>query len=90
MEMQSENVAVSKPSLGDTLKEVGRIVAGHTVIYRLREAAPQFFVELLLDEERCVLETGESFAHAAYVFELLVRGLVTPCSARFILEDLNA
>lgn len=68
--------------------EVGRIVTGRAVIYRLCQEAGVYYVELMLEEEQCRLELGDRFGEAATLYEILVKGLVTPCSAPFILEDL--
>ena len=67
--------------------EVGRIVTGRTVIYRLCLEGSVYYAELMLEEDRCRLELGSCFGEAATLYEILVKGLVTPCSAPFILED---
>ena len=71
------------------LCEVRCSVAGQTVCYRLSRAGTVYSVEVSLREECCRLELGTGLVEAAKFYEALVKGLVTPCSAPFILEDLR-
>ncbi|MBQ8357642.1 MAG: hypothetical protein IJX39_07540 [Clostridia bacterium] len=71
------------------VRESELLVAGRTVQYRLLEKAPQFFVEIACDTERCLLKAGQSFARAAHIFDLLIKGEVTPCTAEYIMDDLE-
>ena len=70
------------------LREEVRLIAHDAIRYRLLEARPQFSAQIKFKQELCLLPLGERFSDAALIFEMLVCGLVTPCSAPYVLEDL--
>ena len=79
-----------KPFRGEgVIKQDCLLIAGHTVYYRLYEQSSCFAIEICLDTERCRSHVGSSFARAAYLYELLVQGEVTPCTMQDILSDLT-
>ena len=86
--MQDQIEGLTK-EIGRVLRVESRVLAGEKIHYRLLEEVPQFFVEIRFREEVCLLPLGERFSDAALTFELFVCGLVTPCSAPYILEDLR-
>lgn len=73
-----------------TLREDHADVEGQRAVYRLCElcfAAPQYFVEVLLDEERAAAYIGEDASAAAALYTALVNGCVTPCTLLDIVRD---
>ena len=69
------------------IKEMKQLVAGLDACYRLYERETRFSIEISLGTERCRSDVGKSFSRAAYLYELLVQGEVTPCTMQDILED---
>ena len=89
--MRSESGSSSEAEVtAQVICEEHRIVAGRTVVYRLLALPPQYAMELQMGKEICRIEVGEAHPEAERIFALMVKGLVTPCSAPYIWEDLNA
>ena len=65
------------------------LVAGGAVCYRLLENPPQYLVECVFRGASILLPVGQRFSTAAEIYERLVRGEVTPCTAGDIVEDMQ-
>lgn len=70
------------------------ITVGNTAVtlrlFRLRVAQAQYYAELSADNERCCAYLGERCEGARSVFRVLVKGGVTPCTLRDIVNDLRS
>lgn len=64
-------------------------VASKTAQYLLLEDASRFLLECRFGGEKVTVSLGKSFAFAAYVYEQIVQGEVTPCTVTDIVEDLR-
>lgn len=74
------------------VRAVVLFVGEHRVGYELFESdgtMPQFFVEVSIGKELFRAPLGEDFVYAARVYDTLVRGEVTPCTAGDIVADLR-
>lgn len=87
MDMQNQTSTYGTPYEETMIRETRLVVAGYDVCYRLYECRTCFLIELSLGADRCRSYVGNSFSRAAYVYELLVRGEVTPCTMQDIIED---
>ena len=61
---------------------------GFWVLYRLLSAGERFLVEVTLESETAMLTVGRDKEIAVLLYQRLVRGSVTPCTAGDIWEDL--
>ena len=59
-----------------------------TVVYRLWAWGATYSVECAVKQERVLVPLGQGIGTAARVFEMLVRGAVTPCTAADVVQDL--
>ena len=59
-----------------------------TVTYQLLECNARYFVKCLLGKDCAVVPLGSSIGTAVHLFEALVAGAVTPCTAADVVEDL--
>lgn len=67
------------------------IVAKKKVIYRLYEKitpSSQFFLQVIRGVEAAWGYVGQDFAQAARLFDMFVRGAITPCTVPDIMNDL--
>ena len=82
------DLQIQPSAQGTPIREKRVALAGHEACYRLFERGSRFFIEISFDADRSQAEVGDSFSRAAYLYDLLVEGEVTPCTMRDILEDL--
>ena len=82
------DLQIQPSAQGTPIREKRVALAGHKACYRLFERGSRFFIEISFDADRSQAEVGDSFSRAAYLYDLLVEGEVTPCTMRDILEDL--
>ena len=87
MDLQTQDLYKSSPHKEQLIREICLPVAGVDVCYRLYERDARFAIEISLGADRCRSDVGKSFSRAAYLYELLVQGEVTPCTMQDILED---
>lgn len=74
------------------LREELRRVEDRLVRYRFctsRFVAPEYYVEILLEDERAAAHLGEDYPTAQILFDKLVGGLVTPCTLSDIMQDIK-
>ena len=74
------------------LREEQRRAQEHLIRYRLcvsRFASPEYYVEILLENQRAAAALGSNYEKANDLFEILVRGLVTPCTLGDIIQDIK-
>ena len=74
------------------LREEQRRVGERVARYRFcafRFAAPEYYVEILLDAERAAARLGGDYAASQILFDLLVSGTVTPCTLCDVMEDIK-
>ncbi len=72
------------------LREELRRVQDRFIRYRFctsRFAEPEYYVEIILEDERVAARLGEDYPTAQILFDKLVCGLVTPCTLFDIMED---
>ncbi len=72
------------------LREELRRVEEEIVRYRFctsRFAHPEYYVEIVLGDERAAAHLGEDYPAAQIFFDALVSGLVTPCTLCDIMQD---
>ena len=92
MELQGEEC---REPLADALHRVRAmvlLVGGNRVHYDLfvtEKRIPQFFVEVSIGDEVFRAALGKDFVYAARVYDCLLRGEVTPCTAGDIIEDMR-
>ena len=90
MNLQSE-VQENRPSCyGRLVKEECAALKKRSVYYRLLETHVGYLIEICLGKEQLRLPAGESIARAALLYERLVKGTVTPCTAWDVWEDFSA
>ncbi len=80
----------SETDVCQTLKSDTATCEGLTVHYRLcvfRFSAPQYYVDVVLKEERAAAYLGTDEEASRSLYEALVRGFVTPCTLQAIIED---
>ena len=82
MDLQIQPSAQEMP-----IREKRMALAGREGCYRLFERGSRFFIEITLGADRSSADVGSSFYRAAYLYDLLVEGEVTPCTLQDILED---
>lgn len=87
MDQQMKGLQLTSSHEEILIKEIRQPVAGFDVSYRLYERAARFSIEISLDADRRRADVGKSFSNAAYLYELLVQGEVTPCTMQDILQD---
>ena len=87
MDLQTQDLYKSSPHKEQLIREICLSVAGVDVCYRLYERDAHFAIEISLGADRRRSDVGKSFSRAAYLYELLVQGEVTPCTMQDILED---
>ena len=83
----------AEPNLPSILRARSLIEArvaadGFWVLYRLLSAGESFLVEVTLESETVLLAVGRDKDMAVLLYQRLVRGSVTPCTAEDIWEDL--
>ena len=61
---------------------------GFWVLYRLLSTGESFLVEVTLESDTVLLATGRDRDMADILYQRLVRGSVTPCTAEDIWQDL--
>lgn len=88
MDLQIQAASQGLPHEEKLIREVCLLVAKRDVRYRLLECASRFVIEVSLGGDRTRSDVGKSFSRAAYLYELLVQGEVTPCTVQDILADL--
>ncbi len=74
------------------LAEERKMIAAHTAIYRFyacRISDVLYVAEVIYGGERSAAYLGEDPAFCEEVFTALVRGEVTPCTLRDIVEDIR-
>ena len=74
------------------LREELRRVEEHAIRYRFctsRFAHPEYYVEIVLEDERAAVALGGDYPTAQILFDKLVCGLVTPCTLEDIMEDIK-
>ncbi len=74
------------------LREELRRVEDRLVRYRFctsRFASPEYYVEIVLGEERAAAHLGEDYPTAQILFDKLVCGVVTPCTLFDIMQDVK-
>ena len=54
-----------------------------------RFAHSEYYAEIVLGDERAATHLGEDLAAAGRLFDLLVRGTVTPCTLSDIMQDIK-
>ena len=54
-----------------------------------RFARSEYYAEIVLGDERAAAHLGEDLAAAGRLFDLLVRGTVTPCTLCDIVQDIK-
>ena len=88
MEMQSEALAKSQVASEQIIKQERLFLQNDDVQYRLLERSACFLLRIERGEECCLLDLGQGFSRAARIFELFVKGRVTPCTAEDIWRDM--
>ncbi len=74
------------------LREELRRVEEAIVRYRFctsRFATPEYYVEIVLGDERAAAHLGEDYPTAQILFDKLVCGVVTPCTLFDIMQDIK-
>ena len=74
------------------LREELRREQEYLIRYRFctaRFAKPEYYVEIILGNERAAAALGEDYPMAQILFDKLVCGLVTPCTLTDIMEDIK-
>ena len=90
MDIQTQGSA-QRFSDGEILiKETRLRVAGREARSRLFERGTCFLIEISFGVDCCRSAVGKRFSRAAYLYDLLVDGEVTPCTMLDILEDINS
>ena len=89
MELISETATAEIRQGGCVLCDEKRFIAGDLICYRLLFHAFHYFLECTYGGEGHLYALGKRFSHAAFLFEAIVQGEVTPCTACDILEDLQ-
>lgn len=75
-----------------TLREATAHVARQSALYRFSRSdftLPQYYVEIFYAGERAAVCLGTDKERAGQIFDLLVRGRVTPCTLCDIVEDMR-
>lgn len=87
MDLQLQASAQDLPRGETMIREMSLSLAGYDICYRLFERGSHFVIEVSLGADRTRSDVGNSFSRAAYLYELLVQGEVTPCTVQDVLED---
>ena len=87
MDLKTQDLCNSSSHKEQLIRKICLPVAGVEVCYHLYERDAHFLIEISLGADCCRSDVGKSFSRAAYLYELLVQGEVTPCTMQDILED---
>jgi hypothetical protein len=74
------------------LREELRRAEERLVRYRFctaRFAVPEYYIEIVLGEERAAAHLGEDYPTAQILFDKMVCGLVMPCTLLDIMQDIK-
>ena len=89
MIVRSETQAANNALFAQLIKEERIVFERYEVYYRLFGADCTYLIEVTLGCESAFLPAGESLVNAAGLYEKLVKGTVTPCTAKDVWEDLK-
>lgn len=82
-ELQEGNAAITACLVLQAYVPLGR----ELLLYRLLEAQGFYLIEVTLGEETVLLSVKEGKSRAVLLYEKLLKGTVTPCTAEDIWED---
>ena len=74
------------------LREETRCIDTRCVRYRfcsLRFVRPEYFIEIVFENERAAESLGGDYPTAQILFDKLVGGTVTPCTLSDIMQDIK-
>ena len=89
MNLQIQDLTRQSPQEEKLVKETHLAFAGSDARYRLFECRSHYLIEISFGKECSRSDVGKSFSRAAYLYDLLIEGEVTPCTMSDILEDLS-